>query len=228
MSALQRSRRLSLEQLESRDVPSPITFAVANLIVRSQEGIANLVRADYATFLGRNPDAVGFAFFTNQLQNGTAPEFVETEFISSAEYIRNHGGVSGGWIPGMFNDLLGRLPSTSELNFFAIALGRGATTFQVAQNIATSIERDFIVVGTDYIQLLGRTADPAGLNFFVSALRSGANRFDVTTTIMGSTEFFVHSGITNTGFVIASFHDILNRTPSNNELNFFLNILNNG
>jgi len=45
---------------------------------------------------------------------------------------------------------------------------------------------------------------------------------------MGSTEFFVHSGITNTGFVIASFHDILNRTPSNNELNFFLNILNNG
>ena len=134
----------------------------------------------------------------------------------------------GGFVPGLFNDLLGRLPSTSELNLFAIALSRGATTFQIAQTVVTSFERDAIVVSADYIQLLGRTADPAGLNFFVSALQSGSNRFAVTSTIMGSTEYFVHNGITNTGFVIGAFHDILNRTPNNNELNFFLNILNNG
>jgi hypothetical protein len=223
-----RFTRLSLEQLESRDVPSPITFAVATTIVHSQEAIGDVVTADYARFLGRSPDTAGFNFLTNQLQNGTAPEFVEAEFVSSSEYIRNHGGVFGGWIPGLYNDLLGRLPSTSELNFWSIVLSRGTSTATVGLDFTTSVERDAIVVSADYIQLLGRTADPAGLNFFVGALRSGANRFAVTSTIMGSTEFFVHNGITNTGFVIGAFHDILNRTPNNNELNFFLNILNNG
>jgi len=220
--------RLSLEQLESRDVPSPITFAVASAIVHSQESISDVVTADFARFLGRNPDTAGFNSFVSQLQGGVAPEFVEAEFVSSTEYVTNHGGVGGGWIPGLYSDLLGRLPTTSELNFWSIVVARGAGTRQVALDFTTSVERDAVVVGLDYLQLLGRTADPAGLNFFVSALRSGVNRFAVTSTIMGSTEYFVHNGITNTGFVLGAFRDILNRTPNNTELNFFLQQLNTG
>src|ERR1700682_1927196 len=108
-------RRLSLEQLERRDVPSTATFVVASAIVHSNESYADFITLDYSRFLNRAPDAAGFSFLLTQMQNGVAPEVIEAEFVSSPEYIRNHGGTTGGWVFGLYHDLLGRLPSNSEV-----------------------------------------------------------------------------------------------------------------
>jgi hypothetical protein len=218
--------RLSLEQLEPRSVPSAVTFQVASEIVRSHESFVNTVTAEFTGLLGRTPDTAGLNFFVGQLQNGVTPEVLDAVFVSSQEYIRNHGGIGGGWIPGMFHDLLGRLPSTSELNFFATEFARGASVFQIALSITTSIERDAVVVTNDYVQLLGRAPDFAGFNFFVTAMRNGATRFGVASTIIGSTEYFVDHGINNGGFIVGVFQDVLHRTPNNAELTFFLTQLN--
>jgi hypothetical protein len=221
-----RFRRLSLEQLEPRSVPSAVTFRVASEIVRSQEGLTNFVTAEYRVFLLRSPDTAGLNFFVNQLRSGVAPEVVDAEFVSSTEYIRLHGGVGGGWVPALYTDLLGRVPSGAEINFWALAVARGASTFQVGLAFSTSIERDILKVTTDYVQLLGRVPDTPGLNFFVNALRVGVTQFDVETSIIGSTEYFLDHGNTNAGFVIGAFQNVLGRTPSNPEISFFVQQLN--
>jgi hypothetical protein len=73
-----------------------------------------------------------------------------------------------------------------------------------------------------YFTLLGRAPDPVGLNFFVSALRSGSNRAAVESTIIGSTEYFVDHGVNDSTFVIGVYQNVLLRTPSNTEVNFWV------
>jgi len=220
-------RRLSLEQLERRDVPSNATFAVASAIVHSNESYADFITLDYSRLLNRAPDPAGFRFLLTQMQNGTAPEVIEAEFVSSPEYVFNHGGVTGGWIFGLYHDLLGRLPSTSEVNFWTAELALGASTGQIGLAFSTSVERDAIVVSNMYFTFLGRAPDPVGLNFFVTALSTGSNRSAVESTIIGSTEFFVDHGINDTAFVIATYQNVLLRTPSNIEINFWVQELHN-
>jgi len=226
-SAGNRFCRLSLEQLERRDVPSAATFVVASAIVHSTESNADVITLDYARFLNRAPDTAGFNFLFTQMRNGVAPEVIEAEFVSSPEYIRNHGGVGGGWIFGVYHDLLGRLPSNSEVTFWNDELALGESTTQIGLAFSTSVERDAIVVSNMYFTMLGRAPDAAGLNFFVSALRSGSNRAAVESTILGSTEYFVDHGINDTNFVIAAYQDVLLRTPSNIEVNFWVQELHN-
>jgi hypothetical protein len=221
-----RFRRLSLEELEPRSVPSAVTFRVASEIVRSQESISDFVQGEYRGFLHRTQDTAGFNFFVGRLQAGVAPEAIDAAFVSSTEYIGLHGGVAGGWVPAMYLDLLGRVPSAAEIDFWVVAVARGASTFQVGLAISTSVERDIVNVAIDYAELLNRAPDAAGLSFFVTALRSGANRFDLATAIIGSTEYFVGHGNTNTGFLNAAFLNVLGRTPNNTEATFFLNQLN--
>jgi hypothetical protein len=221
-----RFRRLSLEELEPRSVPSAVTFRVASEIVRSQESFSDFVQGEYMGFLHRSPDTAGLNFFVGQLRNGAAPEVLDAEFVSSTEYIRLHGGVGGGWIPAMYLDLLGRVPSGTEINFWATLVARGTSTFQVGLAISTSVERDIVNVTVDYAELLGRAPDGAGLSFFVTALQRGANRFDLATSIIGSTEYFVGHGNTNTSFLNSAFVNVLGRSPSNTEATFFLQQLN--
>jgi len=219
--------RLSLEQLERRDVPSAATFTVASAIVHSNESFGDIITLDFARFLNRAPDAAGFSFFVRQLQNGTAPEVIEAEFVSSPEYVSNHGGITGGWIFGLYHDLLGRLPSNAEVNFWTAELALGASTSQIGFDFSTSVERDAIVVSDMYFTLLGRAPDPVGFNFFVSALRSGTNRAAVESTIIGSTEYFVDHGVNDSTFVIGVYQNVLLRTPSNAEVNFWVQTLHN-
>jgi hypothetical protein len=224
MKAVRHTTRLSLEQLESRDVPSAsaATFQAAALILTSTESYSNIVAGEYQHYLGRAPDFVGFNFFLNQLQSGVPPEVIDAEFLSSTEFIANHGGVAGGWVPALYGQLLGRAPSTAEKAFWVDEAILGMTTYQIAWNVATSVERDVDVVRNEYTTLLGHGPDTAGLNFFVGAMHAGANRLAVAATIMGSTEYFADHGNTNTGFVDAAYAEVLGRTPSSTELSFWV------
>jgi hypothetical protein len=216
--------KLSLEELESRDVPSAGvgTFAAASLILHSTESYADLVTSEYQQFLGRAPDTNGFVFFVNQLQNGVAPQVIDAEFLSSAEFIGEHGGVTGGWVPALYSKLLGRAPTTAEATFWIDEALMGMTPSQIALDVATSVERDADVVKSEFMTLLGHSPNTADLDFFVSAMQQGATRLAVEATIMGSVEFFTDHGNTNTGFVDAVFAEALGRQPSTAELNFWL------
>ena len=137
---------LAVEQLETRDLLSAATLAVASGIVHSTENFDNFVIGEYATLLGRAPDIGGFNAWVGQLQNGVSPEAVEAGFVSSAEYILDHGNNAAQWLTGLYNDLLGRAPDAGGFNNWLNALAGGMSPSQVAQLFATSTERESILI----------------------------------------------------------------------------------
>jgi hypothetical protein len=219
--------RLAVERLESREVLSVATFSVASAIVNSPENFTDFVTHEFNSLLRRAPDIQGLDFFVSRMEHGMLPEAVEAAFVSSSEYISDHGNTPVGWLNGVYNDLLGRSPDPMGLNHWLTRLQAGETVVQIAHEITTSVERESIVIRQDYISFLGRTPENSGLNHWLTLLQSGFTRAFVASGIVGSNEFFQIHGNTNVAFVVAAFNDVLGRTPDSNELTFFVSQLSN-
>jgi hypothetical protein len=227
-SHVSKSVPLAVDRLERREVLSAATFNVASAIVNSPENFRNLVTTEFTTLLRRAPDIAGLNSFVNQLEQGMSPEAVEAAFASSSEFIMDHGNTAVGWLTGVYNDLLGRAPDVGGLNHWLMRMGSGETAFQIAGEIATSAERETMVIRQDYFGLLGRAPDANGLSHWLNLLQSGFTRAFVASGIVGSNEFLMVHGNTNSTFVVAAFSDILGRTPSASELTSFVGQLQTG
>lgn len=101
---------------------------VANGIVRSTESLTDQVDALYLKILGRQADSSGQTYFVGLLQNGGTLEEVETDMFASPEYAADTGS-AGPFIQSLYNKLLGRIGSSSEVQGWVNALpsmGRAA------------------------------------------------------------------------------------------------------
>jgi hypothetical protein len=218
-----RSCQLAVESLEPRRVPTNASMFVAPLIVHSTESFMDFVINEYRNFLGRAPDLQGLNGWVQALTNGMSPEAVEAAFVSSSEYIFDHGNTAASFLFGLYHDLLGRAPDSAGFNNWLNMMAQGLTPAQVATFFATSVERQSIVVTEDYLLFLGRTPEGGAVTFWVNQLGHGLNRADVESMIVGSTEFFLKQGDTNVGFITGAYQDVLGRTPGTDEINFWLN-----
>src|SRR5262249_13367175 len=158
-------RRLALEPLETREVLSTGSAFAASLIVHSTENLVDFVTNEFANLLGRAPDAPGVNAFVQALANGMSPEAVESAFVSSPEYVADHGNTAAGFLIGLYRDLLGRTPDITGFNGWMSALARGVTVRQVAMLFVTSVERQSIVVTQDYLVFLGRVPEAGAVTF---------------------------------------------------------------
>jgi hypothetical protein len=214
--------RLAVEQLETRDLLSAATLAVASGIVHSTENFDNFVITEYATLLGRAPDVGGFNFWVGQLQNGMSPEAVEIGFVTSAEYIFDHGNTAAGWVTGLYNDLLGRAPDAGGFNSWLGALVGGMSLNQVATAFAAGPEREAIIIRSDYLNFLGRVPSSPEVGFWLNFEAQGHNRADVAAQMLASDEFFADHAKSPSGFITGVYQDVLQRTPSTPEVDTWL------
>ncbi|HEY1861008.1 MAG TPA: DUF4214 domain-containing protein, partial [Gemmataceae bacterium] len=185
-----RSASLAVEQLETRDLLSAATFAVATGIVNSTESHRDFVTQEYQAFLGRNPDANGLQTWVGALNAGAAPEVVEARIVSSQEYINDHGGNPTLWLTGLYNNLLGRAPDAVGLNVWLNALAVGFTPGQVALAFTTSAEREAIIITNDYVNFLGRAPALSEVNVWLFFEAQGNDRAQVVAQVLASNEFF--------------------------------------
>src|SRR5436305_10356261 len=111
------------------------------------------------------------------MQNhGLSDERLEAGFIGSKEYIDNHGGTGQNWLTGLYQDLLGRNPAQSEVQYWLDQLNSGKmTSTDVAFGFAASQERETQRVQGDYLQYLGRAASSAELPYWVNVFLAGAS-----------------------------------------------------
>lgn len=72
----------------------------------------------YRTYLGRPPDPAGAAGWVNALNQGTPPDQVLAGMLGSAEFYSRAGSTPQGYITLLYQDILGRPPTVSELNFW--------------------------------------------------------------------------------------------------------------
>jgi hypothetical protein len=209
------------DPLPVQNIPSNLT-AIASAFTHDAEPLSIFVTKAYHLYLKRLPDAQGLAYWVDQLQHrGVTDEMLETNFISSPEYIQKHGGTGQAWVIGMYQDLLGRNPDSAGLSFWTNVLARGGSAFSVAYGFAASAEREGQRIAGDYQIYLGRPLDSAGQAFWVNQFLHGARNEDVVAGFVGSVEYYqnANKGQKNrTAWIDSAFQDIYARDPSAAEL----------
>jgi hypothetical protein len=86
--------------------------AVVNGIFRSSESLGRIVDSFYLRFLGRQSDPGGRAGWISFLQNGGTQEQLETDFLTSPEYLAH---INTDFVQSLYINILGRTGSASEL-----------------------------------------------------------------------------------------------------------------
>jgi hypothetical protein len=219
-------------ELGSKPPPAPPPsnlVAIANGFTHSKEHYIQLITADYLTYVKRSPtqaeinnywlpNLLGGAMFTD--------EQVEAQFIGSPEYINDHGGAGAGWVNGMYQDLLHRTPSQTEVNYWLTQLGNGVTTYTVALGFAASLERETTRVQSDYRTYLGRSASGTEVSYWVNQFANNSQtNEDLVAGFVGSTEYFTVANKGNddrTTWLRSVYSDVLGRTPSASEIQYWL------
>ncbi len=201
------SFRPDIEQLEPRDVPSSSSF-VAHL---------------YQDVLGRQADAAGFNFWVNSLDQGTySTGQVSIAFASSTEYRTNVIG-------RFYVDILGRYPSTSEVNTYLSLFEAGLSQDNIRALFFGSQEfynrvgqNPTAFVNQLYAQILSRPASVADVNYWVNELNaSNGDRARVARNFLGSPEYKQDE-------VIGVYVGFLHRNPDTNGFNYWFGQQQNG
>jgi hypothetical protein len=131
--------------------------------------------------------------------------FGSTQLISgSPEFVR-----------AVYSDVLGRVPSDNEVNFWASRLSSGSNRNNVALGFVNSDEYFSMKIIEAYSLALHRAPDQQGFTNWLNSLR--AHRIspeDLYSTFLTSEEMYqIQGGGTDSGYVTALYSQLLNRTP---------------
>jgi hypothetical protein len=205
-------------------IPSNL-FSITTVFTHSYEFYAIIVSAGYQQLLRRSPDSVGLANWVVAMQSGLSTEQLDASFVSSPEYIANHGGVGATWVAGIYQDLLNRTPQDAEVNGW---LSSGLAPYDIAIGIATSIEHEVLRIVHDYTTYLGRAASEADINGWLDAFTEGVSPDDAIAYFVSSAEYYLlpaKGNDNNSDWVGSLYHDLLGRQPSAAELNAWLSVI---
>jgi hypothetical protein len=98
---------------------------VALLFQTSAEGAGVVVDQFYQDLLGRPGDPQGRASWVSVLVGGVSRSVVEASFLSSTEYVTNHGPGDTAYVQAVYQTLLSRPADPAGLQFWVGALASG-------------------------------------------------------------------------------------------------------
>ncbi len=137
-------------------------------LANSDAWVAHIVEGFYEDTLGRDPDAGGLAYWESVIETrAMTVAQVAAQFYSSLEYYRRDGSNPRTWVADLYDKLLERTASSSELNYWVAqvnAPGRGRAW--VAYSFYQSEESRRDRVANLYEALLHRTPDQGGLAYW--------------------------------------------------------------
>ncbi len=206
------------------------------------------VRQHYVDFLGREPDASGFAFWSNQIRScGTDAGCIErrTINVSAAYFLSMEFQGTGGLVDSLYRASYGRRPQFAEFMPDAATVGQGVIVGgegdwagQLNANkqafIAAWVQRPEFVAsygglgnGAFVDTLLGHTGvsySQGERDALVSALSGGSTRAEVLRQIVENPSFV--NAKRNETFVMMQYFGYLRRDPDEGGYRFWLNKLN--
>jgi len=93
--------------------------AVVEDFLHSPEFYRVRITGFFEAFLRRGPDPGAVQFFSNELASGVTEQVVMSQIAGSQEYFNNQGGTNGGFVTGLYNDLLGRTPDAGGFSYWS-------------------------------------------------------------------------------------------------------------
>jgi hypothetical protein len=127
----------------------------------------------------------------------------------------------------LYRDLLGR-EGGDEVFPWIRTLVAGASREQVANAVTSSDEFRTRLLDDTYRAYLGRGTDPSGLAFWLAEMRAGRPIEAVQAGFIASDEFYAASGGTPEGWVRGLYRTVLDREPSQPEVDWWVNAIGHG
>ncbi|HQU45997.1 MAG: hypothetical protein B7Z73_12310, partial [Planctomycetia bacterium 21-64-5] len=151
---------------------------------------------------------------------------------TSAEATTSGTTPATGWVPALYENVLGRQPSSTEVTNWNTALANGqVTNSQIAQIFLESTERLSPIIDDYYEQYLGRPADSAGLSYWIGVWQANGGPEQVQAGIIGSPEYYATAGklypnlSPDAAWVTALYNNLLSRDPEPQGLAFWENYI---
>lgn len=162
--------------------------AVSRAITGSAEFRSGLIADSYRRYLGREPDATGLRSWLGQMGRGLHIEQMQAGFVASTEfYLR--AGSDRQWVTDLYATVLGRVPTTSEVDQWVGRIRSGSSRYAVALGFLYSTEHLAEIVDGYYVTLLQRNIDSAGRRSWVTAIQRGARDEEIIAGIVSSAEY---------------------------------------
>lgn len=125
------------------------------------------------------------------------------------------------YVRQLYRDLL-RREGGDEVYPWVWALVAGTAREQVANAVTASDEFRTRLLDDTYGEYLGRGTDPSGLAFWLGQMRAGRPIEAVHTGFIASDEFYAASGGTPEGWVRNLYRTVLDREPSQPEVDWWV------
>jgi hypothetical protein len=162
-------------------------------IETTQEYRTALVRGLYQTYLHRAATSQELQAGLNTLNGGGTIEQVSVSIVDLPEYFQLHGSTNDAFVFAIINDVLGRVPTASELSSTVQALNSGLTTrMTVATNLFAGQEYRTDLVRSYFLQDLGRLPTAAESATYVTRLNLGIHDEVVNADLLGLPETFAN------------------------------------
>lgn len=124
----------------------------------------------------------------------------------------------------LYDDLLGRLPDLSGLQYWTALLNNGLTRGEIARAIMASAEYRQLRIESLYQQYLGRGAESGALIYWTNFILNGGSELDFKAALLASPEYqSLHAS--DTLFVQSLYNDILGRSADTAGENFWVQAL---
>lgn len=133
------------------------------------------------------------------------------------------------YIDGIYQHLLGRLPTTADVTYWTTQMTSGTSRAAVATSLWNSPEHRALEIDQYYQTFLGRAADPAGKTYWLNAFtQSWGTEKNVIATFVTSNEFSNRLHASNTDFIDALYNDLALRSADPSGLSSWQTALQNG
>lgn len=203
----------------------------------------------YEATLDRPPDVAGLNFYEAALQNGQSLVTLAAGFVNSPEFQTTYGALSNAqFVTLLYQNVLERAPDPNGLSYWTGLLDNGMSRAEVVVGFSES--QEFVVATTFdsrafaanvlfgatlgqvyrvYQATLDRAPDPEGFVFYVETLVGGFSLAQITTGFISSPEFqSMYGSLNNEQFVTLLYNNVLDRSPDQAGLQFWMDHLANG
>ena len=215
---------------------------LARRVALSPEARAIGVDSVFHALLTTYPNDADLALWINRLPGsvdiGTSGTLMLEEIAGSAAYYVKVGGNGSTFVSKLYEDLLNRQPTASELTEDAaliaqINAGSAAARLEVAVSVATSTEFRTDEITSFYNNYLHQTcglvkaeecvvapqAPTANqLGAALTSMAGGSTEESIIAGVLGSDQYFENHGGTQTGFIEGVYEDLIGRPATDAEI----------
>ncbi len=220
-------------------------------VVLSPEARAIRIDQAFHALLKTYPNGADLALWVNRLSGVGAPglsgnSMVE-EIAASETFYTLAGGSATGFVSHLYEDLLNRPPTSTELAADAglmkeIQAGDAAARLTIAENVVSGAEFRADEVTSFFANYMHPTCrelaaqectstigtpSNAQLSAALAGFSGGQTEEDIIAGVLGSSQFYADQGSTQTGLIKGVYQDLLGRQPTNAEVSAALNTYTN-